>query len=112
MSSRNGGEPPAKQARLRAVSERQEVDFEPKNILVTGGAGFIASHICIRLVNRYPNYKIVNFDKLDYSSSLKNLGSISDKPNYKFIKGNLLSADLIKCACHRSCRGAPPRSCP
>jgi len=64
-------------------------------ILVTGGAGFIASHVVIRLVKNYPQYKIVNFDKLDYCSSLKNLASIEDEPNYKFIKGSVCSADLV-----------------
>lgn len=49
----------------------------------------------IRLVKNYPQYKIVNFDKLDYCSSLKNLASIEDEPNYKFIKGSVCSADLV-----------------
>ncbi len=47
--------------------------YTPKNILVTGGAGFIASHLVILLAKKYPQYKVVNFDKLDYCSSLKNL---------------------------------------
>lgn len=64
-------------------------------ILVTGGAGFIASHVVILLVTKYPTYKIVNLDKLDYCSSLKNLESIQDKPNYTFVKGNILDTDLI-----------------
>jgi len=71
-------------------------DYKPKNILVTGGCGFIASHIVIQLVKQYPQYKIVNFDKMDYCSSLRNLDEVADRPNYKFIKGNILSADLIK----------------
>jgi len=70
--------------------------YTPKNILVTGGAGFIASHVVIQLVQKYPDYKIVNFDKMDYCSSLNNLNEVKDCPNYKFIKGNILSADLIK----------------
>ena len=57
-----------------------------KSILITGGAGFIASHVVIQLVRKYPNYKIVNFDKLDYCSSLKNLESINQCPNYSFVK--------------------------
>ena len=65
-------EPPASK-RLRKAAEEQTSDFAPKNIMITGGAGFIASHIVIRLVKKYPQYKIVNFDKLDYCSSLKNL---------------------------------------
>jgi len=70
-------------------------DYAPKNILITGGCGFIASHVVLQLVNKYPDYKIVNYDKLDYCSSVKNLASINDKPNYKFVKGNILSADLV-----------------
>uniref|UniRef100_A0A7S1CN91 NAD(P)-binding domain-containing protein n=1 Tax=Bicosoecida sp. CB-2014 TaxID=1486930 RepID=A0A7S1CN91_9STRA len=70
-------------------------DAFEKRILVTGGAGFIASHVVIRLVKNYPQYHIVNFDKLDYCSSLKNLDSISDAPNYTFIKGSVCSPDLV-----------------
>ena len=59
--------------------------YEPKNILITGGAGFIASHVVILLVKKYPNYRIVNYDMLDYCASLKNLASIENMPNYKFV---------------------------
>lgn len=69
--------------------------YTPKNIMVTGGAGFIGSHAVCLLVNKYPHYRIVNYDKLDYCSSLKNLASLAGKPNYKFVKGNILSADLV-----------------
>ena len=57
--------------------------YTPKNILVTGGAGFIASHVVILLVEKYPNYKVVNLDRLDYCSCLENLDSLKGKPNYK-----------------------------
>lgn len=60
--------------------------YTPKNILVTGGAGFIASHVVILLVERYPQYKIVNFDRLDYCSCLENLDSVKGRPNYKVRK--------------------------
>ena len=65
--------------------------YTPQNILVTGGAGFIASHLVILLTKKYPQYKVVNFDKLDYCSSLRNLSELDGKPNYKFVRGNLLS---------------------
>ena len=71
-------------------------DYKPKNVMVTGAAGFIASHIVIQLVKKYPEYKIIGFDKIDYCSSLRNLNEVSSAANFKFIKGNLLSADLIK----------------
>ncbi len=55
-----------------------------------------ASHVVIRLVKNYPNYKIVNFDKLDYCACIENVESVvGDYPNYKFVKGNLCSADLV-----------------
>jgi UDP-glucose 4,6-dehydratase len=53
------------------------------------------SHVVLLLVRKYPQYMVVNFDKLDYCSCLKNLESIKGAPNYKFVKGDLLSADLV-----------------
>ena len=50
----------------------------------------------MRLVKRYPQYKIVNFDKLEYCASLKNIEEIADYPNYKFIKGDICSSDLVQ----------------
>jgi len=72
-----------------------ESAYEPKNILITGGAGFIASHVILLLVKKYPNYKIVNLDILDYCSSLKNLAEIEQFRNYKFVKGSIGSTDLV-----------------
>lgn len=57
--------------------------YLPQNILVTGGAGFIASHVVILLAEKYPQYNIVNLDRLDYCSCLENLDSVKDRPNYK-----------------------------
>jgi UDP-glucose 4,6-dehydratase len=69
--------------------------YQPKNILITGGAGFIASHVIILLVKKYPSLKIVNFDRLDYCSCLENLNEIKEYPNYKFVKGNICSPDIV-----------------
>lgn len=69
--------------------------YEPQNILITGAAGFIASHVAIKLAQTYPSYKIVAFDCLDYCANLRNLQEVIDKPNFKFIKGNIMSADLL-----------------
>ncbi|CAA2982775.1 trifunctional UDP-glucose 4,6-dehydratase UDP-4-keto-6-deoxy-D-glucose 3,5-epimerase UDP-4-keto-L-rhamnose- [Olea europaea subsp. europaea] len=67
----------------------------PKNILITGAAGFIASHVANRLIRNYPDYKIVVLDKLDYCSNLKNLLPSNSSPNFKFVKGDIGSADLV-----------------
>jgi len=57
-----------------------------KNILITGGAGFIGSHVVKRFVNNYPNYNIYNIDNLTYAGNLNNLKDIKDKKNYFFFK--------------------------
>ena len=66
-----------------------------KNILITGGAGFIGSHVVRRFVNNYPNYKIYNLDALTYAGNLENLKDIETKENYTFIKGNICDNDLV-----------------
>lgn len=57
-----------------------------RSIIITGGAGFIGSHVVRLFVNKYPEYKIINLDKLTYAGNLANLKDIEDKPNYKFVK--------------------------
>jgi len=65
-------------------------------ILITGGAGFIGSHLTRLFVTKYPGYKIVNLDKLTYAGNLENLKDIEDKPNYSFVKGDINDIDLIQ----------------
>lgn len=57
-----------------------------RTIIITGGAGFIGSHVVRLFVNKYPEYKIINLDKLTYAGNLANLKDVEDKPNYKFVK--------------------------
>ncbi len=57
-----------------------------KSIIITGGAGFIGSHVVRLFVNKYPDYKIINLDKLTYAGNLSNLKDIENKPNYSFVK--------------------------
>lgn len=66
------------------------------NILITGGAGFIGSHVVRLFVNKYPEHTIVNFDKLTYAGNLSNLKDIDAKPNYRFVKGDICSADDVR----------------
>jgi len=67
-----------------------------KKVLVTGGAGFIGSHVVRLFVNKYPDYNIVNLDKLTYAGNLNNLKDIEDKPNYEFLKGDIVDGDFIQ----------------
>src|SRR5476649_1664190 len=66
-----------------------------KTIIITGGAGFIGSHVVRRFVKNYPGYNIINLDKLTYAGNLANLRDIEHEPNYKFIKGDIVDVDFI-----------------
>ncbi|MDB5222757.1 MAG: dTDP-glucose 4,6-dehydratase [Chitinophagaceae bacterium] len=65
-------------------------------ILITGGAGFIGSHLTRLFVTKYPDYKIVNLDKLTYAGNLENLKDVENKPNYKFVKGDITDIEFVK----------------
>ncbi len=71
------------------------MNFE-KTILITGGAGFIGSHVVRLFVNKYPGYHIVNLDKLTYAGNLENLADVEEKMNYSFEKGDITNQDFIR----------------
>jgi dTDP-glucose 4,6-dehydratase len=66
-----------------------------KNILVTGGAGFIGSHVVRLFVKKYPSYKVINLDKLTYAGNLENLKDVEKQPNYIFEKGDILDTEYL-----------------
>ena len=66
-----------------------------KNILITGGAGFIGNHVVRLFVNEYPDYHIVNLDKLTYAGNLANLKDVENAPNYTFVKADICDYDKM-----------------
>jgi len=77
-------------------SLRSQLIDRMKKILITGGAGFIGSHVVRRFVRNYPNYQIFNLDKLTYAGNLENLRDIENEPNYTFLKGDICDAAYIQ----------------
>ena len=67
-----------------------------RNILITGGAGFIGSHVVRRMVKNYPSYRIINYDALTYAGNLANLADIENEASYVFVKGDICDADKLK----------------
>ena len=66
-----------------------------RNILITGGAGFIGSHVVRLFVNKYPSYLVVNLDKLTYAGNLGNLRDIENKLNYTFVKADICDFETV-----------------
>ena len=67
-----------------------------KTIIITGGAGFIGSHVVRRFIKNYPDYLIVNVDKLTYAGNLENLNDIDQHPNYRFERADIVDADAVR----------------
>ena len=71
-------------------------EYAPKSVLVTGGLGFIGSHLVCHLVREYPSCHVVNLDKLGYCASERNVDAdVKSAPNYTFCHGNILDKDLV-----------------
>ena len=66
-----------------------------KSIIITGGAGFIGSHVVRLFVNKYPDYRIINVDKLTYAGNLANLKDIENQPNYRFVRADICDFDAM-----------------
>lgn len=66
-----------------------------KNIIITGGAGFIGSHVVRLFVNKYPEYRIINVDKLTYAGNLANLKDVEEKDNYVFVKADICDYETM-----------------
>ena len=73
-----------------------KTDMNKKHILITGGAGFIGSHVVRRFVKNYPEYMIINLDKLTYAGNLANLLDIENAANYRFVKGDICDATFLQ----------------
>lgn len=71
------------------------MDFQ-RNILITGGAGFIGSHVVRLFVNKYPHYRIINLDKLTYAGNLANLSDVEAAPNYEFVKADICDYEAMQ----------------
>ena len=67
-----------------------------RNILITGGAGFIGNHVVRLFVNKYPDYRIICLDKLTYAGNLANLADVENAPNYLFVKGDICDFESRK----------------
>ena len=66
-----------------------------RNILITGGAGFIGSHVVRLFVNKYPDHRIINLDKLTYAGNLANLRDVEGAPNYEFVRGDVCDCERV-----------------
>ncbi len=85
-------------APIFAGEEKKNVNecLEMKNVLITGGAGFIGCHVVKLFVNKYPNYRIINMDSLTYAGNLENLKEVENASNYEFVKADICDIEKVK----------------
>ena len=86
----------APQANPNATNASLYMDNFKRNIIITGGAGFIGSHVVRLFVKKYPEYRIINLDKLTYAGNLENLKDIEGEPNYTFVRADICDFDTIR----------------
>ena len=72
-------------------------------LLITGGAGFIGSNFVRYILGKYPEYQVINLDKLTYAGNLDNLADIADNPNYSFVEGDIADRKFIKTVGYLKC---------
>jgi dTDP-glucose 4,6-dehydratase len=89
------GADPIYRLELGKSNKQKKIAAMEKTILITGGAGFIGSHVVRLFVNKYPDYRIVNLDKLTYAGNLENLKDVELKPNYTFVKADITDAGFL-----------------
>lgn len=78
------------------IKQEKRLNMDKRNILITGGAGFIGSHLVRHFVKKYPEYKIINLDALTYAGDLSNLADIEKEPNYMFVNGDICNKYVVK----------------
>jgi dTDP-glucose 4,6-dehydratase len=90
---------------LGILSNHYHKNSRMKNIIITGGAGFIGSHVVRLFVNKYSEYRIINVDVLTYAGNLENLSDIEDAPNYVFERVDIVDAAAVDALFDRESRG-------
>lgn len=93
---RHRADPPPDPASGEPSTSGEDHLYRPRNVLVTGGAGFIASHMVLRLLRRHPEYRVVVYDKMEYCSSLRNLRAVEAHPNFRLVEGDIRDSGVLR----------------
>jgi UDP-glucose 4,6-dehydratase len=95
MSKRKADAQLSSNGKGKGDADAVAVEYVPKVIMLTGGAGFIGSNVMLHIVKKYPQYRMVCYDKLDYCATTNNFKEIADHPNFKFVKGDITTVDMV-----------------